>query len=241
MTESSRSPLSLALLDEKDARGTAVQDSLRTTHHQVVSFASTAELLAAMGRGQRFDLLLLASHDELTHTSLRAACEVLGLAILLIPQGGAWTGLPLWREALARRVPAVPEGGAPALPALRTPMSGDMVRGAYRFINESGVVFLRDREIRLSRQSFALASALFQNADRVLTREWLWRAIWKAPAGRSVGRVIDVCAAGVRKKLALEAGNGYVLNARLWDGLPAGRASRRDTAIQASGPAARTS
>jgi DNA-binding winged helix-turn-helix (wHTH) protein len=208
MTESLRSALSLALLDEKDSRGTAVQDSLRATHHQVVSFASTTELLAAMGRGQRFDLLLLASQDELTHTSLRAACEVLGLAILVIPQGGAWMGLPLWREAVARRMPAAPEGG---IPALWTPMSGDMVRGAYRFIDESGVVFLRDREIRLSRQSFALASALFQNADRVLTREWLWRAIWKAPAGRSVGRVIDVCAAGVRKKLALEAENGYLL------------------------------
>ena len=208
MTESSRSPLSLALLDEKDSHCAAVQDSLRATNHRVASFAGIAELLAAMGRGEHFDLLLLASQDELTHTSLRAACEVLGLAILVIPRGGAWKGLPLWREELARRIPAVLEGGAPAL---RTTMSGELVRGAYRLVDESSVVFLRDREVRLSRQSFAFASALFQNVDRVLTREWLWNSIWKAPTGRSVGRVIDVCAAGVRKKLALEAANGYVL------------------------------
>ncbi|SFQ36032.1 DNA-binding response regulator, OmpR family, contains REC and winged-helix (wHTH) domain [Variovorax sp. 770b2] len=210
MTVRLRGPLSLALLEEKNAHGPAVQHRLETAGHRVVTFASAADLLAALGCGQRFDLLLLASPDEVTHSRLRAACEVPGLAILVIPQGAPWKGLPSWNAELVRRKHAVlRRRDSP----VREIEPDGMVRGAYRFVDTSGTVLLAGREIHLSPQTFAFASALFRNADTVLTREWLWRSIWNAPPQREVGRVIDVCAANLRKKLALDAGNGFVLRA----------------------------
>jgi hypothetical protein len=107
MTVRLRGPLSLALLEEKNAHGPAVQHRLETAGHRVVTFASAADLLAALGCGQRFDLLLLASPDEVTHSRLRAACEVPGMAILVVPQGAHWKGLPSWNEELVRRKHAV--------------------------------------------------------------------------------------------------------------------------------------
>ncbi|PIF77221.1 transcriptional regulator [Variovorax sp. 54] len=209
MTFGLRGPLSLALLQEANARGTAVQDRLGTMPHRVTEFASAAALLTALGNGRRFDLILLASWDEVTHKGLHAACEVLGMPMLVVPPGEPWKGLPMYNDVLLQGPPA-----APSEPPAQALLHTKMVRGAYRFIDDaSGTVCLRDREIYLPPQCFAFASALFQNADTVLTREWLWNAIWKAPPERVVGRVIDVCAANVRKKLALEVDNGFVLRA----------------------------
>jgi DNA-binding winged helix-turn-helix (wHTH) protein len=211
MTVSFRSPLSLALLDERDTRDTAVQNRLRTMGHQLATFASTADLFAALGSGQRFDLLLLASQAEMAHESLHAVCKVLGMPMLVVPQDGHWEGLPSWNEELARRRRAVLQRADwPVQDAARTE---EMVRGAYRFIDASRTVFLRSREIQLPPRSFAFASELFRNVGTVLTREWLWNSIWKAPPQREAGRAIDVCAASVRRKLALNAENGFVLNA----------------------------
>ena len=198
----------MALLDEKATHGTATQDRLRAIGHRLATFASAADLLAALGGGQRFDLLLLASQDETTHKNLRAACEVLGMAILVIPHGEPWKGLPSWNEELARRKRAVlRRRDSPVWDA----RSGEMVRGAYRFLDASGTVLLRGHEIHLPPRPFTFASVLFRNIDIVLTREWLWNSIWKAPPERTAGRVIDVCAANVRKKLVLHAENGFVL------------------------------
>jgi len=199
-------PVSLALLDDKDAHGTAVQDRLGTTDHRMTRFASAADFLTALGDGQRFDLLLLASQDETTHRSLRAACEVLGVALLVIPQGGPGNGLPSQSETPAWRKRAED-------PPVWDGSSREMVRGAYRLVDASRTVFLRGRPIRLAPQLFAFAWALFRNSDIVLTREWLWSSIWNAPPGRAEGRVIDVCAANLRKKLALGSDNGFVLRA----------------------------
>ncbi len=178
--------------------------------HQLATFTSSADLFAALGRGQRFDLLLLASQDKLTCRSLHAVCKVLGMPMLIGPQGEHWEGLPSWNEELARRRRTVLQRGDWPTWDARTE---EMVRGAYRFIDSSKSVFLRGREIHLPPRSFAFASELFRNVGTVLTREWLWNSIWKAPPQREIGRVIDVCAASVRKKLDLNAENGFVLNA----------------------------
>lgn len=210
MTASLSSPLALALLEEKDAHGTAVHDRLRTMGHQLATFAGTAELLAALKCGQRFDMLLLASPDETTRGSLQAVCEVLGMPMLTVAPGEHWQGLLPWTEELPRRSRAAPWPGDSLAREAKT---ADTVQGAYRFVEASRTVLVRGQEIYLPPRSFAFALALFRNVDAVLTREWLWNSVWKAPPERAVGRVIDVCAASVRKKLALSTENGFVLNA----------------------------
>lgn len=202
--------MSLALLDEKDTHGTAVQDRLRTMGHQLATFSHTADLLAALSNGQRFDLLLLGSQDEMARGSLRAVCEVLDMQMLVVPPGERWKSLASENEEPARRK----RGAAQCTdwPAWE-PRIGEMARGIYRFMESSSRVFVRGDEVHLPPRSFAFALTLFKNVDTVLTRDWLWNSVWKAPPERTVGRVIDVCAASVRRKLALNADNGFELNA----------------------------
>jgi DNA-binding response OmpR family regulator len=73
-------------------------------------------------------------------------------------------------------------------------------------------VLHRGRELKLDPREFELAFMLFRNPDHLLTRDFLWIALWKQ-LPRKGARALDIAAAGVRKKLDLREENGVLLRA----------------------------
>jgi DNA-binding response OmpR family regulator len=108
------------------------------------------------------------------------------------------------QQSSKRTVAGAPPKGAEA---------AGMVRGDYCFLERRRVVLHREREVLLQPREFEFALQLFQNVGRVLTREWLRESIWRARHHREDSRVLDVCAANLRRKLALQSENGFVLKA----------------------------
>ena len=62
------STASIAVLDEVHERRASLQRSLAQMGHRAIAFQSATELLTALVKGERFDLLLLTIQDELTLT-----------------------------------------------------------------------------------------------------------------------------------------------------------------------------
>jgi DNA-binding winged helix-turn-helix (wHTH) protein len=229
--ETARSPqrtLSLALIDCEGAHGIALQDRLHSMGHQSSTFAQTSSLLAALGDGQRFDLLVHPPLDEITSASLSAVCKVLGMPTLLIVQEGQWSqllsrqensactdvldfdGSRTTNEELSWRIRAlVQRSNEPVSPR---PGRGELVWGSYQFHEGSCTVLLRGRQILLQPRELSFALQLFRNIGRILPRDWLRRTIWKTSPWEE-SRTIDSCAASLRKKLELRQENGFLLRA----------------------------
>lgn len=222
----------IAIVDEASACAAALLNRLSLMGHQAALFTNVSEVLTALGNGQRFDALLLATHDEKARTSLGAACGVLRMPALLLNSQGRWEA---W----------LPESGFPSegcfstSPKLvtttyasldlqigvllhqkaRLPIEGTdfhdeaLVFGDYSFMTDNRTVMHEEKAVALQPRQFAFAKALFQNTGKVLARDWLWRTLWIGTHAREGARALDVCAANLRRRLSLRHENGYVLRA----------------------------
>jgi DNA-binding winged helix-turn-helix (wHTH) protein len=227
-----RGTLSIAILDSDGARTATLQGRLNRMGHQSAVFASTPDLLTTLSSGLRFNLLLLpAPQDETTNASLRAVCKVLGMpALLAIQDGGRERLLSLnedfqWSDTAGLDAPTAMDAELDWRIHLLLQRGGysqqqegrvaedTLVRGDYRFLSGSNTVLHHDREIILQPRQFAFALALFRNVGGVLTRGWLQKSLWKDAPQREGARALDVCAAGLRRRLDLRHENGFVLRA----------------------------
>ena len=222
--------LSMALLDPKEERRTALQDMLVALGHQVTVFGEAADLLLALCVGQRFDLVMLTLHDSSLHESMSEVCKRLGIPMLgvvgnedwsfLLPRSDeeiAWSDVICFDGAQTRiqeldwRVQKVMHRSSSSSRAHR--LDAEMTWGDYKFIPDSTTVVHRGHEIRLSPLEMGFALQLFRNVGRVLSREWLLDALWANRRSLESQRTVDVCATKVRKKLSLSNENGFVLRA----------------------------
>ncbi|WP_176801213.1 winged helix-turn-helix domain-containing protein [Variovorax sp. EL159] len=227
-----RGALSIAILGSDGARTAALQGRLDRMGHQSVVFAGTPDFLTTLSNGVRFSLLLLlAPQDDMTNASLRAVCKVLGMpALLAIQDGGRERLLSMdddaqWNDALDLEAPTAMDAELDWQIHLLLQRAGNtqrqeahaagdtLVRGDYRFLGGSNTVLHHDREIILQPRQFAFALALFRNVGEVLTRGWLQKSLWKDAPQREGARALDVCAAGLRRRLDLRHENGFVLRA----------------------------
>lgn len=229
MTE--QQDLSIALYDSDDARSAALQRKLTAMGHQTVVFThkdNFLETLEAQGRHQRFDLLLAPLQDDLVKQVLCAGVEEAGMPALLLVERTQWAQMPrrnedfegcdaidfdvsrTTNEELDWRMRALLERYRRA--AVQAAQVPGLVWGDYRFLERQRIVMHKGREILLQPRQFDFALELFRNMGRVLTRDWLGSALWRSTSQRD-SRVFDVCAANVRKKLALCKENGFVLRA----------------------------
>lgn len=227
-----RGALSIAILGSDGTRTAALQGRLDRMGHQSAVFAGAPDLLTTLSNGVRSSLLLLlAPQDETTNAGLRAVCKVLGMpALLAIQDGGRERLLPM--DENSRRNNAVDLEAPTAMDAeldwqihLLLQRAGHarreethvvedtLLRGDYRFLGGSNTVLHHDREIILQPRQFAFALALFRNVGEVLTRGWLQKSLWKDAPQRKGARALDVCAAGLRRRLDLRHENGFVLRA----------------------------
>lgn len=220
--------LPLALLDMEEARGTALCTRLQTLRHACFPFSCASDLISALSSGRRFALLLSVLQDGASLGGLPAACQVLGMPVLVVVPGGQWRllsskadgfesggtiGADASRMADAELdwlVRALILRNKNASPAVAPP--GDATQwGDYRFLESSRCVQLNGQEIRLQPRQFALALQFFRNVGRVVERDWLWRVMWRMPALQEGKRALDACTSGVRKKLELNGEHGFLL------------------------------
>ena len=223
--------LFIALYDGDDMRSAALKSKLDSMGHETIVFTRIADLLEFLRGGQkRFDLLLAPLQDDLVKRLLFLGEGASGLPTLLLVDPAQWEHPLFRREGLAwcdvvdfdiartrneelawrmRTLLARRGKGAMA----RVAQNAGLAWGDYRFLERHRIVLHRDREILLQPRQFDFALELFRNMGRVVTRDWLWSALWRATSQREDSRVFDVCATNVRRKLELCAENGFVLKA----------------------------
>ncbi|PIF78381.1 DNA-binding response OmpR family regulator [Variovorax sp. 54] len=220
----------VALLDEQGVTGGQLLHNLPLLGYDAFQFSSLADFFASLDSGRQVDLLLVVVDNELASRSLFAACRALNIQTLLIVRDKRWEQLLPWRDApgwddfielhgagiedtmneLAWRMRTLL---LRARHAAQSASLGPPTWGPYRFLDMAHTVLLHDQRIRLQPRQYAFAVTLFRNAGQVITRDWLWQSIWDKTTPYEGTRVLDVCAANIRKRLDLCAENGYELRA----------------------------
>ncbi|MDQ0043657.1 winged helix-turn-helix domain-containing protein [Variovorax boronicumulans] len=225
---SERQNLFIALYDSDDVRSAALERRLSAMGHHAVAFTHEDNLLEFLEEHQRFDLLLAPLQNGLPRRVLAGGSHAQGMPALLLVEGAQW-GQLLLRNEDAEAVDAIEfdalrttndelewrirsllaraKGGSS-----RSARVQELAWGDYRFVVHHRIVLHRGREIFLQPRQFDFALELFRNMDRVVTRDWLWNALWRSTSRRT-SRGFDVCATNVRRKLALHEKNGFVLKA----------------------------
>lgn len=228
MKMDSEGELSMALLDGEESRGTALRTRLQKLGHECVAFSCASDLILALSSGRRFGLLLAVLQDEASLGGLSAACQVLGMPVLVVVPSGQWgqlsskgdgfessgaIGVDVSRMADAELnwlVRALIQRSKKATPAVAPPRNAT-VWGGYHFFEDSRCVQFIGQEIRLQPRQFVLALQFFRNLGRVVERDWLWKEVWRMPVLLEGKRALDACASNVRKRLELNGDHGFLL------------------------------
>ena len=221
-------PLRVAVVDGDVIRRAALQRRLTAKGHAPIPFRNAGDLLAALRNGWRFGLLLLNPSDPVAWNELATACRQQGLPTLLLTDDPQWPApaefdtlcwdhgivdyavQPIADHELEWRMRTLLSRARGPVP--QTTRTDDLVCGDYRLLVQRRAVLHRGRELRLDPREFELAFMLFRNPDHLLTRDFLWIALWKQ-LPRKGARALDIAAAGVRKKLDLREENGVLLRA----------------------------
>lgn len=85
-----RAPAVVALVHSEELQRLQLRSRLEQWGYGPVVFASASDLLAALGSGKRFDLLLLVEEDFLTWNCLSAVFRVLGIPTFLLTDALDW-------------------------------------------------------------------------------------------------------------------------------------------------------
>jgi len=82
--------------------------------------------------------------------------------------------------------------------------------GVYRFEADRQTVRVRERQVRLTSKEYDLARRLFSRKGQILTRDYLFGAIW-GDAYVAESRTLDTHISHIRTKLGLNQSNGVRL------------------------------
>jgi two-component system phosphate regulon response regulator PhoB len=221
-------PINIVALSTEDREWNALLMRLRKSGHLVTSFLQVASLLDILSTGHRFDILLISLfREEADWGPITSASTVLCMPILVISRAANLQSTQLPKELLQRGVladittPVVPDteidwrirnllrrAGSPTRNYIE---NHEFSLGEYHFFLSRRIVQHRERSIRLPPLQFDVALALFRNIGQVVTRTWLLSSLWGIDSPNEGRRVLDVCVAGVRKKLSLRPENGYMI------------------------------
>ncbi len=89
----------------------------------------------------------------------------------------------------------------------------DVDAGPYELDHGRRVAILRDEEIPLTSREFALATFFFRNAGKLMSRSHILEAIWGIDSDNVSTRTVDTHVSRLRKKMQLNAKNGWKLSA----------------------------
>lgn len=198
-------------------------ETLRFAGHEVTVFARLNEALARRA-GPRFELLAapagaLARHVPTHEVPALRADGTLVLALAALADREHLAGLPaddyvlepcnaeelaVRIDVLARRAQALPAAMHVAAPP-------------YELRADTREVRLHGQPVQLTTREFELALFLFQRLGRKVHRHEIVGEIW-GQALRADSRTLDAHVSSLRRKLALDAANGYRLCAHYGHG-----------------------
>lgn len=175
--------------DRRIRRSLAV--SLRIDGHKVVE-ADRAEEGVRLGRGGRFDLVILDCSCTEGQEIITAIHNTIGVPIIVLSTCAAearkvealdrgandYVVKPFGIGELMARVRAVLRRHLPAVPP------GIVVAGALRIDLGHRRVTRNGEEVHLTRREFDLLKVLASNPDHVLSHQALLRSVWGGGAGR---------------------------------------------------------
>lgn len=217
----------IAVLEASDPDRDFVGDVIRTLGHGLAEFRRPADLLRALGAGDRFDIVLAAfdGDQDAALSGARSLRRVIGastpMLLMMRPEqlrsaetfimdpANDFIVLPCEECEVVARVAA-------SLKAARSPdLLERLAFGRYLFDPRSRTVNFNEERVRLRPREFDLALFLFRNAGVVQSRDAIFKNIWSWSGIRPIGaRMIDVHVAGIRRKLKLnfDAGIGVTLS-----------------------------
>ena len=214
--------MKVAVLDDDPEQVSTIVSVVEANGFRAAGYSRSAALLSAMRR-ETFDLLIVdwALPD-------RSGLEVirwvrLNVAppppMLLVTartddadvvaglQAGAddYLAKPISTPVLAARIAALLRRAYPRQPEDKLEVHADIA-----FDPASSTVFVKDKPVILTAKEFALATVLFRNMQRALSRSYLIEAVWGGDPGVN-SRSLDVHISRIRSKLRLRAEEGFRL------------------------------
>ncbi len=91
-----------------------------------------------------------------------------------------------------------------------------LVDGALRVCTSSREVFWGATKMRLKPKEYALLQLLMENADQVLTRQWIIERMydWREPMTEDVEAIVDIFVEHLRKKFEAFTGAPLPISSR---------------------------
>lgn len=189
----------------------------------VLEFTRTEDFVSTLMVGTQFDMVL-ASFDGDQDSALAGARTLRHAAGMTTPVLLMMQPAQLQRADSFYMDPAVDfvmlpcEAGemvarvTACLKAAEARASAKLFFGRYHFDPQDYSVSFDDHHVLLKPKEFGLALLLFRNAGKTLSRESIFRTVWRNSERQVAGRTIDVHIANIRRKLMLNVGDAARLS-----------------------------
>lgn len=212
----------IAILEDDLALAGYVEKSLLASGNSCVVFADGRDLLQQLRR-ETFDMLILdwnvpGMSGLQVLDWMRENLDSRPPALMLTSRSaeediveGLFAGAddyvikPVSSAVLLARVAAVARR---AYPVSANPVE---TFGPYHFDSRAETIELRGEAVAVTAKEFALATLLFRNMNRALSRAYLLEAIWGVRPNLPT-RTLDAHISNVRTKLNLRPANGFKLS-----------------------------
>ncbi len=214
----------VAILEDDPDQADLVSLWLEDAGYRVFSFADSASFLRAVRR-ESFDLYLLdwilpdlsglvvlgklrKELDDSTPVIIATVKDEEQSIVAALEKGADdYLVKPVRRAELVARVHAILRRAGVG------PTGDDIVSvPPYRLDPEQKTVRLNDELIALTNREFALAIFLFRHAGQMMSRSHILEAIWGIDNSEVSTRTVDTHVSRLRKKLHLDATNGWKLS-----------------------------
>ena len=200
----------MAILEDDPDQAELVKLWLVNAEHSVDCFGDAASFMRAVRRDS-YDLYVLdwmLPDDYTSVVIVTARDEEQSIVRGLEAGADDYLVKPVRQAELVARVAAVLRRAAGSKP------EEESLDVAPYSLNVSGkTISLDDEKISLTNREFELASFLFRNAGKMISRNHMLESIWGIENKSVSTRTVDTHVSRLRKKLKLNEDNGWVLAA----------------------------
>ncbi len=210
--------IKVGVLEDDETLARLYQAVLAKVGHECACYGTIAGFLAAL-RTEKFDILMLdwTLPDGNSGTVIKQIREKLGwlVPVLVVTGRGSESDiigtLGLGADDYVIKPPRMFELVAriEALARRSNPLSKDVLRlGPYTIDPRAREIRIDGEPVELTQKEFELASHLFQNRGKLLSRMHLLKTVWGQTAEIDT-RTVDAHVSRLRRKLDLTADHGW--------------------------------
>lgn len=217
--------MSVALVDDEEDALAAIARVLREAGYQSSSYLSGEDLLAALGQGSQFDVIVADwNMPGMTGIELIQRLGKQGNVkppVIILTSRSKASDIAFALEAGADDVIVKPADASHFLARIdalirygaRSATASEVVSqfGDFQFDGERGVVSYAGKIIELAPDEYALALLLFRNLNLPVSRLSLLEAL-RSNREDATERMLDKQVFGIRWKLGLSPENGFLIS-----------------------------